>query len=100
MAYTKERTVSLKDSASLVPGNLSVLQGANEDGRTFSVIRKTRATIAHVLQDETRQEYVSFSNSERDGSLRHLNNVRLTRYEAARYTLVRNNWNARACTVL
>ena len=77
--------MALKDSASLVPGNLSVLHGADEGGRTFAVIHKTRATIAHVLRDETRQEYVSFSNSERDGSLRHLTNVRLTRYEAAGY---------------
>ena len=76
MAYCKDTPVTLKHSASLVPCNLAVLHGSEGSDITYGVIRKNCATISHHTPDANKYKHVSFSDSDKDGPLKHLTQVR------------------------
>ena len=78
MSYGKDTSVKIKESASLVPRNLAVLQGLEEGSLTYAVIRKHRATITATRAGSSKSEScetVSFSGSEKDSSSKALTNV-------------------------
>lgn len=70
MSYSKDVSVRIKESASLVPRNLAVLQGLEEGSLAYGVIGKRGATVTYVSTDAStvESEAVGFSGSEKDSS--------------------------------
>jgi hypothetical protein len=76
-SYSKDASVTIKESATLVPRNLSVLQGLEEGSLAYGVIGRHRATLTYMSTDAgtVSSETVSFFGLDDDNSSRALTSV-------------------------
>lgn len=65
MAYVEGQAIALKQSASLIPGNLAVMSGLEGEGSlTYAVVHKNCAEVVHQASvGVCTKEFITFDGS-------------------------------------
>ena len=77
LSYGEDASVKMAESASLLPGNLAVLQGLEEGGVAYGLVSRHVAAVTYASSTGAiESESVSFPGAQEDASSRILTGVR------------------------